>query len=299
MGRQLSNLNNKQLDGIILVDKSSGMTSQDCISIIKKKLNVKKIGHTGTLDPFATGLMIVLLGKATKIAYLFDGLDKKYQGNCLAGKLYDTLDTSGEVLKIKEYSFSQLQLDDAIKKYNETSYEQTPPKYSAIKINGKKLYEYARANQEVIIPTRNVKIYSLELNINNDYSVDYKCHVSKGTYVRSLINDIGADLNTYLQVNTLRRIQQGNICVKNAVKLENIDSSSLIDLKSYLLNNYEIFKCKDYLINLVKNGVRLDERQLDSNKPFIVVDKEENILALYDLEKDLNSKKSYKPIIIF
>ena len=282
------------MNGYILVKKKAGMTSHDVVNIARKKLNIRKIGHTGTLDPFAEGLLILLIGNATKLAYLFDGLDKTYQGEISFGKLFDTLDLTGEVLQEKEPNLSAKSIDETLRFFTK-KYAQFPPIYSAIKVDGKKLYEYAREKKDVIITPREVEVYSFErLSEITNNSFTFEASVSSGTYIRSLAFDLGKHMNELAYLSKLNRTSICVYSVADAVEVDDIAIGNIIP-------DIEIFKAvetklvlDDYLIKLVRNGVALDERQIVTDKPFLVYDRNDNLVAYYEV-----SGKQYKVGYLF
>ena len=188
------------MNGILLIDKPSGLTSRDVVNIVGKSLGTKKIGHTGTLDPLATGVMVLCVGKYTKLVEMLTSYNKTYEASIVLGIKTDTLDITGKVLEEKCSNISLSDILLALKKF-EGVYDQEVPIYSAVKINGKKLYEYARENKTIELPKRSVNISKISLISdikyeNNKTLFSIRCNVSKGTYIRSLINDIASSLNT-------------------------------------------------------------------------------------------------------
>lgn len=282
------------MDGFILLDKPTKITSNDLVFLTRKKLGIKKIGHTGTLDPLASGLMILCVGKATKLAHHFLNLDKTYTGEITYGTHYDTYDVSGAVLATKEVNFTIVQLDEAINKLN-IEYYQEPPMYSAIKIDGKKLYEQARKGIEIERPKRFVKIYDFKRTspfINNVHS--FFASVSKGTYIRSLAIDLARSLNTEGAILSLRRTSIGKFMIDDAKSVETITKNDIFPLNDYL-NTFQKLVLNDYLVHLVKNGTYLDDRQIVTDEPFVVYDENNNMIAYYEVKE----KNIYQPIIIF
>jgi len=196
-----------KFSGVIAINKEEGMTSFDVVNEISRIFGIKKVGHTGTLDPLATGVLIVAIGQATKIVELLTALDKEYIAGVKLGLQTDTYDITGKVLKEKEIP-NNYNLEAVLKTFKKT-YLQEVPIYSAIKVNGRKLYEYARKNQQVNLPKKEVTIKSIELLDQNQTTFKFKALVTKGTYIRSLINDIGRSLNTYATMTSLTRTKQG------------------------------------------------------------------------------------------
>ena len=275
------------MDGVILINKEKGITSRDVVNKVSKKLGIKKVGHAGTLDPLATGLMILGIGKATKILELLTLDKKEYIATVKMGIQTDTLDITGEILK--EKNNYNLFKDDLIKVLDSFigSYEQQVPKYSAVKIKGKRLYDYARSNIEVELPKRKVTIYEIEL-IKYDEKLgefQFRTLVSKGCYIRSLIDDIGNYLNIPMTMKELIRTKCGKFNIEESNKID--DQYNIINIQNSL--NYKIIKVKDEnLIKKIRNGniIKIKEEEL-----FIsLVDKDENCLAIYEKLNKLEFK---------
>lgn len=243
--------------GFLNVYKPKGKTSHDVVAILRRVTQIKQIGHTGTLDPFAEGVLPVCIGKATKlIEYLKD--DKAYKGTVQLGESTTTYDTEGEVVKTSSKEVSEGEIEIVLRKFR-GEISQTPPIYSAIKVNGKKLYEYARKGLEVEIKPRMVTISKLELlNFNpetNELEIYVEC--SKGTYIRSLANDIGDALGTYGHLNKLVRVKAGDFSIENSTRLEALSLKS--DVENYLVNpldylDYPVYELKDDEYIRVSNG---------------------------------------------
>ncbi len=263
--------NNK--NGIIIVNKPKGITSRDAVNIVQKKLNTKA-GHTGTLDPLARGVLVICLGKATKLSEIITHETKEYIAEVLLGIQTDTLDVEGKILKKESKDITEKELKDALN-YFKTSYMQEVPKYSAVKINGKKLYEYARNNEEIILPKRKVTIYDIKLLDKNKNTFKFYCKVSKGTYIRSLIRDICEYLNTIGTMNNLERISQGKFQIKDSCSLEEIENAKIITIKNAL--EIKQIKVDDKRKFQIINGVK----QKDNLDKVLYIDKEEKPLAIY------------------
>lgn len=279
------------MDGILIIDKESGMTSRDVVNIVGKNYKTKKIGHTGTLDPLATGVLVVCVNRATKIAELLTSLDKEYVAEFILGRLTDTLDIEGNLLKSEETNFTKDEVLQACKKLI-GSYTQTVPIYSAVKVNGKKLYEYARENIDVELPKHNVTISSIELldinRIDNQTVIKIKTKVSKGTYIRSLGNDIASILGTNAIMSSLRRTKQGEFDIKDAIKLSDIkNNTTLIPIKD-CLNKYTKIKVNEKIENDILNGKLLNN--IYNKSEILFIDKDENPIALYKTYDKDNSK---------
>lgn len=282
------------MDGIIIVDKPQGYTSRDIVNIISKKLKTKKVGHTGTLDPLATGVLVVCIGKATKLVDVLSS-PKEYIAEVTLGIETDTLDITGKVLKEENTYISKEKIENALKQMTTTYYQEVPI-YSAVKVNGKKLYEYARKNEQVNLPKKLVTIYSLSLITdikyeNNKTIFKIKCSVSKGTYIRALIRDLALKLNTIGVMSNLRRTENNNFRIDEAYTIEDIDNDNykILPIKS-ALTDYTNITVDEELEFKIKNGQILDNIY---NKDIVVfLNKNEEVLAIY---KNDNSKlKVYK-----
>jgi len=267
------------VNGILLVNKPNGFTSHDVVYYIKKKFNFKKVGHTGTLDPFADGLLIILINNATKLAYLFDSLDKEYQGEILFGKEYDTNDTTGNVTHEKDANFDLTKLKLAIEKIT-PSYLQIPPDYSAVKKDGIKAYQKAREGKPLNLKAREVYIYNFEI-INFEKSLTFKTKVSKGTYIRSIARDLGHSLNTYGSLHKLTRTKINDYHLNEATNLEDLTLDKLISDRE-IFKNYPKIKFNDYISRLIANGTHLDNRNTDIQKNFIATNQLDEYLAYYE-----------------
>lgn len=225
------------MNGILVVDKEKGYTSRDVVNVVGKKLGTKKIGHTGTLDPIATGVLVLCVGRCLKCQELLVSNDKVYEARVRLGIVTDTLDITGVILE--ENSFDDI-TNEMVKSSLSSfkgSIRQEVPKYSAVSVNGKRLYEYARKGIEVELPVREVMIYDIELVDeleNGEFS--FRCKVSKGTYIRSLIRDIGKCLGCGAVMLELKRIKQGNFDIRDAYSLEDIKN-----------NNYKLLSPLDVL----------------------------------------------------
>jgi tRNA pseudouridine55 synthase len=266
------------MDKILVVNKPKDCTSRDVINKLNKIFNEKKMGHTGTLDPFATGVLVVCMGKYTKLVDLLTNLDKEYVGIIKLGIKTDTLDITGNILEKRECKTTKENVNKVFKSFIGT-YMQEVPKYSAVKIDGKKLYEYARNNESIELPKRKVSIYSLDLlNFTND-EITFKTKVSKGTYIRSLAQDICDSLNIIGTLSSLERTKQGVFTINNSYTLEDISNNNykLLDVTDIL--KYPIIKVNDDNRNLFINGnkVNLD---LKDNKYYIYDDNK--LIAIYE-----------------
>ena len=277
------------MNGIIVINKSIGYTSRDIVNKISKHFNTKKVGHCGTLDPGASGVLVICLGKALKVCELLTGHDKEYIAGVTLGIETDTLDMDGNILKNEDINIDDKDIIDAVNSFA-GKYSQEVPKYSAVKVNGKKLYEYARANIDVDLPKRDVQIYDISIidNIvheNGKINFKIKCNVSKGTYIRSLVRDIGNKLGVPAVMSSLVRTKQGNFSIDDSYSLDDIDNDDykIVDITD-VLTGIPVINVDDEIAFKVRNGVILD-KFFDSNMAFIK-DKDNNLLALYRLDND-------------
>lgn len=249
------------MDGIIVINKEKEYTSHDVVAKLKKKLNISKVGHTGTLDPNATGVLPILIGKGTKFSKYLINHDKIYEVELELGKKTDTADIEGKV--IEEENVDEKYIKENLLQVLESfvgKQEQIPPMYSAIKKNGKKLYEYARAGEKVDIEPRKIEIYKIDLNKYDKNIISFIVSCSKGTYIRSLCEDIAEKLNTVGYMKNLKRLQVGEFNIKDAVyiddiNLENVDEH-LITLEE-LLKRTESISLNEKKLKLFLNGVQL------------------------------------------
>ena len=222
-------------NGILVINKDKGYTSRDVVNVISKLFGTKKVGHNGTLDPLATGVLVICLNRYTKLNELLSAREKEYIAEVTLGVRTDTLDIEGNVLEEKVCDISKDDLLKGLKKF-EMTYMQEVPIYSAVKVNGKKLYEYARSGEDVILPKKEVTIKKIELLEFNENKFIFKCLVSKGTYIRSLIRDILADLGVIGTMSNLTRTKQGVFDIENAYTLTDVRN-----------DNYRLLKIKDVL----------------------------------------------------
>lgn len=272
------------MDGITIINKKQGVTSRDIVNEITKKLGTKKVGHTGTLDPLATGVLVICIGKATKLVEVLTSYDKEYEAGVCLGTQTDTLDITGNILKEENVTKTKEEIINVLNSFI-GKYEQEVPIYSAVKINGKKLYEYARENKKVELPKRLVEIYDIKLTSditykNNKTYFSFKVSVSKGTYIRSLIRDIANKLNTVGTMTSLKRTKQGQFDIKDATDIDNLKVMSI----SECLKDYFTVITDDKMYKLVTNGVKL--KNLYNKDTVLFKDKDNNPIALYKLEED-------------
>lgn len=286
------------MNGILLVNKKENWTSRDVVNKVGKILGTKKVGHTGTLDPLATGVLVLCIESATKLNEILTSTYKEYEAEITLGLLTDTLDITGNELKEEKVKVNKEQILEALNKMT-GKYVQDVPIYSAVKVNGRKLYEYARAGESVELPKREVDIKELELIGNIKYTdnktiFNIRCLVSKGTYIRTLVNDIANSLNTIGVMSKLTRTKQGKFKLENCYKIEDIESGNykLISIAE-ALNNFPKVVVDGYLENLIKNGAVINDEWKQEHILFI--DKNNCLLALYkSYDKDKTKLKPWK-----
>ena len=255
------------MDGLLIVDKKEGITSFDVIRNVRKEYNIKKVGHIGTLDPLASGVLPVLIGKATKLSDYLMMHDKEYIAKIILGKKTSTGDREGNVIEEKEIEKSKISkenIEAVLNSFLGESY-QIPPMYSAIKVNGKKLYELARENKEIERTPRKINIAKIELlkienvNVNENVNlslqsieITYKVQCSKGTYIRTLSEDIAEKLGTVGYMSYLRRTRVGDFKIEDAGKLIDIEN---------IINNIPKYEIKEKNISQLINGVKVRKQQ--------------------------------------
>ena len=280
------------MDGLLVINKPKGMTSFDCVGILRKKLGIKKIGHTGTLDKEVSGVLVICIGRATKLVDILMDHEKTYEAIVKFGKSTKTEDSYGDVVEEKEVSNHTIDEIDKVLDSFKGKYMQIPPMYSSIKVNGKKLYQYALKDIKIDRLPREITIYDIKrISIYNDNEFKFIVNSSKGLYVRTLCVDIAKRLNELGYMKELIRTKLGDYSLDMANNLENIKESDIIPLES-ILNRFPKVDVKDYLVNLIKNGITLDYRQTDINEIFAVTNNNK-ILALYKPVDDV-----YKPVLI-
>lgn len=282
------------MNKLLIINKPKGLTSRDVVNIVGKKFNTKKVGHAGTLDPLATGVLVVCINKATSLVDLLSGY-KIYKAKATLGIESDTLDIEGKILKEENIDISDKDIKKCISSFI-GKYNQTVPLYSATKINGKKLYEYARKNINVDLPSKEIDIKDIKVldikKVNNKIEIEFICEVSKGTYIRSLIRDIASKLNTVGIMTDLVRVSQGKYKIEDSYTLEDLEN-----------NNYKLIDITD--IDIDKETVNAEIEQkirygqiIDKTfkKDLIMyINSNNEALAIYKTyDKDKNKAKPYK-----
>lgn len=263
------------MNGILLINKPAGMTSHDVVNIARKSLHTKKVGHCGTLDPDATGVLVLCIGKATRALQFLTSEQKEYIATLTLGTSTDTYDSSGVVLEEKEFQG----VDDVEKVLKSFlgKQKQLPPIYSAIKVNGKKLYEYARHNEKVDIQPRDIEILEIELLKQLDNHIQFRVLCSKGTYIRSLCVDIAKKLGYPGHMSHLLRSRSGHFDLKDCFSIDELKEG-----KVQFLSLEEAFKDYEHYIvddeNIVYHGKLI---RSDIDHQVVVVNRDGKVLAVY------------------
>lgn len=283
------------MEGIIVVDKPIGITSFDVIRVLRRNLKERRIGHTGTLDPLATGILVICVGKATKLAQDIEGYEKEYVADLELGFKTDTYDIEGKVLaKVEEFNISYENFEETLQTFK-GDIKQIPPMYSAIKVDGKKLYELAREGVEIERKARDVSIKNLETISFDGIKAKIDCTVSKGTYIRSLIYDLGEKLGTFATMTGLRRTRVGEEDLARAFTLEAIEKMVSENDFSFLVSIEDYFKFPkvdiedENNLKLFVNGQRCKKR---INEGKYRVYSKNNFIGLGEVTKGL--LKGYK-----
>ena len=275
------------MDSVIVVNKEKNRTSRDIVNDLNKILGTKKIGDTGTLDPIATGVLVICVGKYTKLVNLLTSLDKEYIATIKLGIRTDTLDITGNVIEEQSFNVDKEAVINTLNSFLGSSIQKVPA-YSAVKINGKKLYEYALNNESVELPKRTITVNSIELLEFKDDIIKFKVNVSKGTYIRSLIGDICTKLNTVGTMESLERTKQGKFDIKDSYTILDIKNNNykalnvkeLFDYKVIELNNNEYFR--------VKNGNFIN---IDLEDQLVILTYQNKDIAIYEIKDKI--AKSY------
>lgn len=268
------------MNGVINFFKPAGMTSHDAVSLIRRTLKMKRVGHTGTLDPNATGVLPICIGKGTRIAeYLLD-IDKEYIGELTLGCRTDTLDMDGKVIEYSDKEVEEEDIMNTIVKYR-GNILQYPPMYSAVKHKGKKLYELAREGVVIERKPREVTIYDLDvLNIEDNRKIIINTRCSKGTYIRTLCDDIGSDLGTYAYMSYLIRTGVGGFTINESYSIEYIKTLDIDGIKSIIvpmdkaLEHFNKFVVADEFYSKIINGMMIEVESIN-------IDKKQDLLRVY------------------
>jgi tRNA pseudouridine55 synthase len=230
----------KEIEGVLLVDKPPGCTSHDVVARLRRKLNMKRIGHAGTLDPMATGLLILLIGKATRVSQYLTNLDKEYEGTIELGKITNSHDADGEVMETRPVPpLTEAEVRAAMEKFLGDQY-QTPPMFSAIKIGGVPLYKRARKGEVVEREQRFIRVSAFELLRYASPLIDFRLRCSKGTYVRTVAHDLGQNVGCGAHLQALRRTAIDKFRIEAALPLGEIEQLAVADIEKRLLPVYGV-----------------------------------------------------------
>ena len=263
------------MDGFLLLDKEKGISSNQLVQKVKKSLSLKKVGHLGTLDPMATGLMILAINRATKFSSYFLESDKSYDASIQLGSSTDTDDAMGNIISSSDIIPNEKDINKSLASFIGQSM-QTAPFFSALKHKGKPLYKYAREGEFISKPPREINIFSIENIICEHNKCSFIVHCSKGTYIRSIARDLGDKLNSGGHLTALRRLSQGTFNIKNAMTIENIELNKLITIEEAFSELSEI-QLDSNQTKFFMNGVKIEEINLeddtykiyDSSKKFL------------------------------
>ncbi len=270
------------MQGILLINKNKDCTSRDVVNDLVHILHTKKIGHTGTLDPIATGVLVTIVGKYTKLGELLTSTYKEYIATFELGYETDTLDCTGVITKLSKKNVTKEEIIAAVNHFL-GKYDQEVPIFSSVKINGKKLYEYARNNESIELPKREVDIKEIEILSISEKNIKIRTLVSKGTYIRSLIRDIGVHLGTYATMNNLIRTKQGIFSIEDCYTIDDVKNNNfkLLDLEDVL--DLEVVDVDDELYHKVANGRKIPNIY---NKEFVLFKYQGEKICLYQHYQD-------------
>ena len=301
------------MDGIFNIYKEKGFTSHDVVAIVRRTIHMKKVGHTGTLDPDAEGVLPVCVGKATKLSDVIMDGRKSYRAMLRLGMTTTTEDASGEVLETKEVDFNEERIREVVASFI-GRLEQVPPMYSAVKVNGKKLYELAREGKEIERKSRTIEVYDIRIRQflpPDRVEIDVDC--SKGTYIRTLCSDIGKALGCGGHMAELLRTRTGAFSLENAIKLDELKAlaeqekvETVLLTMEEALEDFPVVKVSEKSQKFLYNGGKIQERFL-TEKPAVLTegeivvtyDYENNLVGLYEIKKEENNFyiKPYKMLL--
>ncbi len=279
------------ISGVLVVDKPVGMTSHDVVQVIRRGTNIRRAGHTGTLDPRASGVLVVLIGPAVRLSEYVAASDKRYQAVIMLGTTTDTYDADGKTLSSSPVNVTEEQFDTELQKFV-GQIEQVPPPYSAIKVQGHKAYELARKGEEVELEPRIINVYSLELLewAPPEVVIDVNC--SSGTYVRSLVNDLGARLGCGATLTGLRRTKSGRFTLRDAVPLRKLNEAFMENnWYQYLipaadaLSDWPMIELSNEQVDALRHGMRIAAGETEIEKSLGVSEQGE-LVALLVLDKE-------------
>lgn len=289
------------MDGLLVVNKPKGLTSHDVVNIIRKIFKTKQVGHLGTLDPLATGVLVICIGSATKLVQFLENVKKTYICEVTLGIETDSYDITGNVInKIDVSGFDFKKIDEVLDSFKGCS-KQLPPLFSAIKKDGKKLYEYARKNIDVKVDARDIEIFDIKRV--SDYNVidgtikfSFETEVSKGTYIRSICHDLGQKLNTYGTLSNLERTKNGDFSINKSYTLEQIENGEYELIKiTDVVKSYPVISC-EALVMKARHGMKISfndiKNELNELPSVVSVIFNEKLIAIYLKDDELNFYKA-------
>jgi len=279
------------ISGVLVVDKPVGMTSHDVVQVIRKGSNIRRAGHTGTLDPRASGVLVVLIGPAVRLSEYVSATDKRYQAVIMLGKTTDTYDADGKTISSSKVDITEEQFEAELQKFV-GQIEQVPPPFSAVKVQGHKAYEMARKGEEVELEPRTINVYSLEVLEWAPPEVVIDVHCSSGTYVRSLVNDLGERLGCGATLTGLRRTKSGRFTLRDAVPLRKLNEAfSEGTWYQYLipaaeaLSGWPMIELDQEEVGAIRHGHRIPAASKDQLKVCGVSEQGE-LVALMELDEE-------------
>lgn len=270
------------MEGILLLNKTKDKTSRDMVNELNHIFGMKKIGHTGTLDPIATGVLVMCMGKYTKLVDMLSSLKKEYVATIKLGIKTDTLDITGTIIESRDIPKISTENIEIVFNNLLGKQKQIIPKYSAKKINGKKLYEYARENKEIVLPENEIEIYSMELLDFDDEYIKFKTTVSKGTYIRSLIQKICDNLNIIGTMSDLERTKQGNFSINDSYTIKDIEKGNYKILNARDVLDFPVYELGEDEYNKVKNGNKIT---INCDSKYVILIKNNKEIAIYEKEE--------------
>jgi len=289
------------ISGVLVVDKTVGMTSHDVVQIIRKGSTIKRAGHTGTLDPRASGVLVVLLGPAVRLSEYVSASDKRYQAVIMLGTTTDTYDADGRTTSSAPVNISEEEFNNELQKFV-GQIEQVPPPYSAVKVHGQKAYDIARRGEEVELAPRIIHVYSLELLEWAPPEVVIDVYCSSGTYVRSLVNDLGSRLGCGATLSGLRRTKSGRFTLRDAVPLRKLNEAfadgswyQYLIPAAEALSDWPMIELNDQEVDSIKHGIRIPAVDAKQQKVCGVSGQGE-LVALLELDAE---KMEWQPKKVF
>ncbi len=281
------------ISGVLVVDKPVGMTSHDVVQVIRKGSNIRRAGHTGTLDPRASGVLVVLIGPAVRLSEYVSASDKRYQAVLMLGTTTDTYDADGKTTSSSPVNVTEEQFNTELQKFV-GQIEQVPPPYSAVKVQGRKAYEMARKGEDVELEPRTINVYSLELLewAPPEVVIDVNC--SSGTYVRSLVNDLGERLGCGATLTGLRRTKSGRFTLRDAVPLRKLNEAfangtwyQYLIPAAEALTDWPTIELNHEQVEALRHGHRIPAASSEQKKACGVSEQGE-LVALMELDETTN-----------